>query len=290
MTNEAPSPHRRKSHLIELIEDLPKFKFDRAPTDVAGDPEYIRSLPRIRDLYASTEYWHGTGRYKYNEDGEINDILKGIILENGLRPHEDEWDRSRGVMHSISVTPARMYARLYAGMYCPAATRIRNELGSRELWGYRFLGVSGLVGMFEYMPNLRRMRLGDDSTSLIPGYREKSKRWTAKVTAQKHDLKHTFLYGTDIGENYPILIGIKHGFVQSAQTSRFIGLHEKRSEIPISLDQISHIEVPQSRVAETKAMLESAGYPDIEILPIEFGEEYCRQFSFRHLASGTILK
>ncbi len=107
-------------------------------------------LEKIKSLYAQTEYWHGTGRYCYAEDGSVVDILKGIIKDGGLVPHEDDWDRKRGKIQSISMAPARMYARLYACMYMPNGERIENEFGSRNLWGYYFFGTAKAVALIEY--------------------------------------------------------------------------------------------------------------------------------------------
>jgi hypothetical protein len=181
-----------------------------------------------------------------------------------------------------------MYARLYAGMFCPAGTRIQNELGSRELWGYYFLGTSAVKGLFEYRPDLRAIRRGDDSMSFIPQFSNKSREWTMKVSVQEHNIKDIFLYGTDIAENYPILIGIKTGTVSVADSSKFINLHESRTEEPVPVASFSHVEVPLARVGETREVL-SQFDQDIEILPIEYGEEYCRNFTFRQLSSGKPL-
>jgi hypothetical protein len=290
MSIEKPSKRIREKTLAgSLIEEIGKIKFDRSPTSIATDPEYLEKLPEISELYKGVELWHGTGRYKYSDGGDVVDILDGIIRDGGLIPHQDDWDRKRGTVHTISTAPSRMYARLYAGMYAPAATRIRNELGSRELWGYYFLGTSAIVGLLEYRTNIRKVGRGDDSTSFIPGINEKSNKWVDKVTVQDHSLKDVFLYGTDIAENYPILIGVKKGTVQPTHGSKFINLHERRSETPIQMNDISDLEVPRDHVEDTKAVLAHAGYPDVKILPIEFGEEYCRKFSFRKLVSGRPL-
>lgn len=77
--------------------------------------------------------------------------------------------------------------------------------------------------------------------------------------------------------------------MQPTHGSKFINLHEKRSEKPILMSGISHIEVPKDRVRETSSILNAAGYADIPVWPIEYGEEYCRNFSFRKLVSGKPL-
>ena len=280
----------RKSRARFIVEEIGKIKFDRTPTAVSNDPEYFEHLPQIAELYKDTEFWHGTGRFKFSQSGDVEDILQGMIKEGGLMPREDDWDRQHGIIHTVSVSPSRMYARLYAGMYCPAGTHIKNELGTRELWGYYFFGTSGILGMLEYRPNLRQIRRGDDSSSFIPDFGKKTEQWVSKASVQKHNIKDIFLHGTDIAENYPILIGVKHSAVQPTHGSRFINLHEKRTESPILLNDISHIEVPRARVEETQVVLSENGHTEMKILPIEFGEEYCRKFPFRKLVGSSAFK
>jgi len=231
----------------------------------------------IGSLYADAEYWHGTGRYKYNEHGSIRDVLKGIIAEGGLVPHEDDWDPKRGKIQSISLARARMYARLYACMHMPCGARLTNELGPRHFWGYCFFLSASVVAHIEY-PLQRH----------IHDYPNKLREWTGKVSKRPHTLKSIFLEGTDIPDNYPILIGIKKGSVQPKLGSRFFNLHEARSEALIRFSDMTHIEVPEVNVAETTALLRSAGH-DIPIILIEEGEDYCRTFSFWQLVNGRPL-
>lgn len=181
-----------------------------------------------------------------------------------------------------------MYARLYAGMYCPAATRIENELGTRELWGYYFFGTSGLAAAMEYRPTLSQLRKGDPD-AFVPNLLAKTERWGGKISVQKHSFKDIFLNGTDIAENYPVLIAIQKGAVTPTHGSRFINLHEVRSESAVPLDAFSHLEVPRDRVAETRSILADANQISVPVIPIEFGEEYCRNFTLRKLVSGKPL-
>lgn len=181
--------HSQKSRTRAIIEEIGKIKFDRTLTAVSADPDYLEKLPEIVNIYQNVALWHGTGRHKYSDSGDVVDILDGIIKDKGLIPHRDEWDKKRGIIHTVSAAPSRMYARLYAEMYVPAATRINNELGSRELWGYYFFGTSSMRGILEYRSNIRAIRRGDDSSSFIPGFKRKTEQWTSKVTVQKHNIK-----------------------------------------------------------------------------------------------------
>ena len=264
------------------------FQFNRTPTAIAQEPEYLASLGLIQDLYRSTEYWHGTGRYKYTENRDTVDILGGIGREGGLIPHEDDWDEKRGVVNTVSLARSRMYARLYAGMFSPGGRPIENELGSREMWGAYFFGTSGVRVVLDNLRVLTRRGMQEARDV----YRDKLDRWGNKISGESsvRSFVETFLDGTDIQENYPILIGIKRNMGLHTQGSRFIDLHEGRAEHPILLDGITHLEVPRGRVAETGALLQGMGHSEISVLPIEYGEEYCRRFTFRTLVSGKPLE
>ncbi len=227
--------------------------------------------------YAEAGCWHGTGRYRYSEDGEVADVLAQIIADGGLVPHEDDWDRKRGTVHSISLAKQRMYARLYAGMYMPNGKRLRNEYRSRYLWGYYFFGTAMLVALVEYPGNRH-----------ILDYPTKIERWTRKASKKPHTLKSIFIEGTDIPNNYPILIGVKRGAVTFQYGSHFFNLHERRTESPIRFRDMTHLEVPETNLAETTAALRAAGIM-LPVLSLESGEDYCRRFSFWQLVNGKPL-
>jgi hypothetical protein len=276
-----------------LITEIKKISIDRTPTQIANEAEYIETLSNIREIYEDTELWHGTGRYKYDESGEVVDIFDGILQTGGLVPHADEWDRGRGIVNTVSLAPSRMYARLYAGLCIPHSERIENELGARELWGNYFFGTSWMAGILEYKPSFQEIKksgIFSFSNTIVPDIAKKALRWGSNVTKQKpHQFLDIFLNGSDIEGNYPILIGVKKGVVKPIETSKFMSLHERRSELPIMMGDFSHIEVPKEKVEEVKQMLQRFGYDKIPVIPIEYGEEYCRQFKFGKLVSGKTL-
>jgi hypothetical protein len=233
----------------------------------------------VQTLYADTAYWHGTGRYKYDENGTIVDVLRGMIAEGGLVPHDDDWDWKLGKIQSISFARSRMYGRLYAGMFVPHGKRIDGEYGSRWLWFQYFMDTARVVAFIEH-----RSFYG-----LLRDYPQKLALWTRKITRQKREtMRSVFLKGTDIDENYPILIGIKRNAIKPILGARVFSLHETKSETAITFDGMTHIEVPRDRMAETVVLLQDAGITT-PVIPIEHGEEYCRQFSFCELVSGRPL-
>jgi hypothetical protein len=272
----------------EIVAEAKKLKLNSCSTNFSRDPEYISSRARIARLYATVSVWHGTGRYRYSINGEILDVLYGIVQQGGLIPQNDEWDVKFGNMHVLCTALSRMYARLYAGLYCPNGVRISNELGTRELWAYYFFVTSCLVAIFEYRLGVRAV-LNRDLNALIPDVLEKTKRWVSKISSVPVSQKEAFLNGTDIACNYPILIGLKEGAFTPVTTSRYISLHERRAPTLIALRDISHIEVPLNRIQETSTFLRGLAIDSICTIPIEFGEEYSRCFSFWKLVSGRRL-
>lgn len=270
----------------EVAQDIPEIKFDRSPTEIARDSEYLTEIPKIVELYKEDKLWHGTGRYKYSDTGELVDVLAGIIEKGGLVPHKDGWDRKSGTLDITSTAHSRMYARLYAAMYMPNGGRITNELGSRELWGYYYLVKVGIAAIREYGISLRQLIRGDISAAVSDP--DRARKWTSKISKEKRTVKEAFLKGTDIQENYPLLLGIKKDALKVAYASDTINLHETRTKDTISLNDVSHIEVPKENLAETVEMLRTAGY-SLPVIPIEYGEEYCRKFSLASLVSGRPL-
>ncbi len=235
------------------------------------------SSPSLAALYAQTSCWHGTGRHKYDEHGEVVDVLAKIIADGGIVPHKDDWDLKRGVVQSISLGKQRMYARLYAGMFVPHGTQIRYEYRSRYLWCWYFFGTAKLIALLEYPLRAH-----------TPNYRKRVAQWARKVSLNPHNSLSIFINGTDIAGNYPILIGVRQGAVQYQYGSHFFNLHERRTTSPICFADMTHIEVPRERAAETRAKLQ-AHTINVPVFALEDGEDYCRRFSFWQLVNGKPL-
>lgn len=285
---EVPFQGKGLAFWREISTEIRKLRLDRTETPFKRLPAYVAAVPKIAERYSAAGLWHGTGRYQYSSSGAIVDVLLGIVREGGLIPHEDDWDMQNVTAIVTCTAVSRMYARLYAGMYCPEGGRIENELGTRELWAYYFFVTSSIMAIFEY-------RLGwsavtrRDLTALIPDFAEKNRRWVSKISSREISQKDAFLIGTDITSNYPILIGIRELAFAPAQTSKYIGLHERRASTRIKLSDVSHLEVPLDRIEETHQLLRMFGIDWIEVVPLEFGEEFSRAFSFWELVNGKRL-
>lgn len=200
---------------------------------------------------AGTTLWHGTGRYKY-DNGEVVDILQGIIESGGLVPNKDDWDMKRGLSQTISFARDHSYARLYASLFLPPKDRTFKELVRRLFLSARFFLPSKWVAYGEYTPFRPH----------IIDLRRKLKEWGQKLTTKpQRFFTVLFLWsGTDIQYNYPVIIGVKNTAVQGTKGSRFVDLYEERSEKIVPITDFAHIEVPENKVDEVAEFFRNAGY------------------------------
>jgi len=208
---------------------------------------------------SETILWHGTGRYKYN-DGEVVDILQGIIKNEGPLPNKDDWDMKRGLSQTISFARDYSYARLYASLFLPQKDRTFKELVMRFALSVRFFLPSKWVAYNEYSPFRPH----------ILGLRRKLKEWARKITT-KPQMSFTILFlwgGTDILNNYPVIIGVEPTAVQGTKGSRFVDLYEVRSEKVVAIESFTHIKVPQTKVTEVAKFFSDAGW-DIPVTHIQ---------------------
>lgn len=217
--------------------------------------------PIPEDLYKNVGSWHGTGRYKY-ENGEVVDILKGILDEEALSTYSDMSDQKRPNAHSVSVAHSRAYARLYASLFFPVKQRGLRELWNRLRWCCHYLLPSLWVAWKELVP-----------LPFTVGYKSKVPSFIAKFSHEAQSLFYLLLWGgTDISSNHPILIGIKREAYSITHGSQFVDLHEDRAVEPISIEKFTHIEVPRCRVSEIQQILQTAAYK-LPVIALEEGDK-----------------
>ena len=82
----------------------------------------------------------------------------------------------------------------------------------------------------------------------------------------------TFLAGSDIEGDYPILIGIKP--LDNTTTPSALATHETRIEGGVNLNDFTFLEVPRDKIAETKSILEQYNLGDLPVFALETGEDY----------------
>ncbi len=215
-------------------------------------------------LYFDAKLWHGTGRYKY-DNGLVVDALQQMVSAGGIVPHMDVWDQKRGPSLTVSLARVRPYARLYASLFFPPNQRSLCELWKRLVWCCTYFLSSKWVAWQEYPPPRPH----------IPDQQRKLRTWVTKFsTRPQSSFAYLFLWGgTDVRENYPVLIGVRGNSVQPTTGSRFVDLHEVRTSAPVPINDFTHIEVPQSYVAATTALFVQAGYC-VPVIALERGDAF----------------
>lgn len=238
---------------------------------------------RLQSLYGQTEYWHGTGRYHRDSNGNTVDILTSILTSGSIRPSIDVITAHQKPMESISVAPSRMYARYYAERHFQRGKGLDNAYGSLHFWH----GIFGTSTAIEVFRNFDIIKSGEYKPDFMTSGNARSSRRIHNE--QRRVARGVEKPGKELGStipgNYPILIGVKEGVIQPAEVLKFLAKHETRSLDPIPLSALTHIEVPLDHLEETEAVLRDHQV-DLPVLPMEVGEEYVSHFPFTQLVSG----
>lgn len=78
-----------------------------------------------------------------------------------------------------------------------------------------------------------------------------------KVEAENNSADGVFNTGSNIADDYPILLGTKN--TEGGQPLANLPWEQVRAEGGVNLDNFTHIEVPKERIRETRALLEKYG-------------------------------
>jgi hypothetical protein len=230
----------------------------------------LRSLVGLSVDYPQDDsiLWHGTGRYKY-KNGKIVDILDSIAYTGKILPSTDKFDLLRQ-MKSISLAKSRMYARAYADMFGDGE-REKERYGSSLFWACAFLGSIAIEASKEtrvWRPSGYNRMMGHLATA-------DALEWYKKITRIPNpSVIGAYGSGSDIHQNYPVLFAVND--VDRVKTSRAVSLHEVRTESAIDISSsVLHVEVPRTRINETKSILGG-----LAIKAIEDGEIKASEYSF----------
>lgn len=231
-------------------------------------------LAYLGEMAKSTAYWHGTGRFQ-RHDGKQVDVLQAILDAKAINPALDPFDPNLGLTQTTSLSVPRLYARAYADMHSDRP---------REL--QRFISAQDAASFFVIRPALRHIvrEARSHPDGFIAGAKESRnasaarqnampQSWKAKVTSQHVSTMNTFGAGSDIPGNYPILFGIDRT-PRPIDTSEAIReTREVRVAEPITLNQLTHIEVPRERVEEVAKLFQRHDLAT-PVLAIEDMEQY----------------
>lgn len=241
---------------------------------------YTESVPLIEKIYGEVGYWHGTGRYQYAHSNVtryesldtdiITDLLESIIQEGGLRLHDEPWFRKIITVPTISLSPFRMYAKLYAGLYLYDKDTLAYQFGTIKIWFRIFLRAQVLNKNFlKFLLTKGFFQLARISTF------QNAKLWVRSIRkdGKNANLWHGHLIRSDIPGNYPILIGVKKN-IKLMHFNPGMERLEAKTNTPIHFENMTHIEVPLARIEDTRTLLKKKNV-QLPVIPLEYGELYC---------------
>ncbi len=244
-----------------MLEEAPETSITPSlESQVDIESLYQNEKERIQGLYQNVWVWHGTKRYSPANEGVI-DVLESIADEGALIPNQDFWNGSKAV-ETVSAAPSRPYAAWYSDLPFKRESNTLLFEDDRPM----------------FRKTLRRHvhprywgSLIKNGPHLISTW-GKGRRWMKDKKAP-------------IPNNYPILIGLREGSFQPMKTEKFLEATELRTDKPISISGVNHIEVPLNRMAETVDILTTKGI-DVPVIPRELGERFQTEFSKSDLVSG----
>jgi len=235
-------------------------------------------IKQYTDVAKAAQYWHGTGRYHHDDD-RLMDVLTAIITHGGLKPAYDAYAifSAGTVMHSISLTTRRIIARSYADMH-GKGYKEPNRYGDALTWASYYYG---LFYAKLYTLNAVKLRRHWKRWHSLTHDENGDNTWGKKVNKQAKDVWDIFCLGSDIPGNYPIVIGVKN-IKSQVDFSSVFAAYEVRTLETVMLDDISHFEVPDDKVAVTQQILASHGCT-LPVFAIELGETVAATQTFGDL-------
>jgi len=233
-----------------------------------------------KETIENTWAWHGTGRFQYDQDGKIVDVLQSIIKLNGLKPLvKDPWLKIEGnLQKSISLAKIRMYSRIYADTMQFDPKEIEYHFHSSRFWFWVIGIIHVLRNPFNVVSHLLSLQTKKESpeqlNDLIVKYRKKN-----AIPKKPFIFKLLNMPSTDIEGNYGIVIGVSDCSDIAFKMDKRYSLYEDRIKSDIELKRFTYIEVPEKKVSETKKVLEGQNL-SIPVYAIENIEEYYRDLGF----------
>lgn len=218
-------------------------------------------------IISRTTMWHGTGRFQYQEE-KIVDVLQQILAKGHLQPKRDVYALAVDgkEMCSLSGTRLRVIARSYADTHGLGINE--QERNGSSLWWAAYYYSLCYAQLFAKrgITVVRNWSKFEQASRDVNGERT----WGKKANKNAKYVWDVFGLGSDIPGNYPILFGIAIDLNRS-QAPRFLEQWEVRIVEPVTLSEVTHLEVPQVKITEVRALLKQHGY-EIPVFPLELGE------------------
>ena len=109
------SSRLRINYLVKFIGKRHDVKLQKSNLKTFSQAE----LKEYEKSYKSAKLWHGSGKYKYDINGEIVDVFANVLSSSSLNPARDVYAVIGGLdeTHTISTTKLRIIARSYADTF-----------------------------------------------------------------------------------------------------------------------------------------------------------------------------
>ena len=211
--------------------------------------------------------------------------MSTIIAESGLVPHTDVLDFTKGEMQSVSTSPVRLHSLMYAQCHFEKGKSFFSHTQNGLIWAHYLAPMAyraSIEALINRNPDYLKM-LDRDTREAFGKAASKFHDKYTKSGANKYDMPKGGI--SDIQGNYPMLIGIRQGSFQPTEIARLIDKHEMRSPTPISIENLTHIEVPEDKVSEVIGILQTHGI-SIPVYPIEWGTEYTKTHPLKTVLDG----
>lgn len=246
---------------------------------------YQLYLPHIQQCYSHATYWHGTGRYHYHHPKDpryegvgteqVVDVLESIVKSGGLSAHQDLWVRIDGkLLKTVSLSPTRMHSRLFAHVHLCDGEWLEYVFGGTRFW----TGIIFALVVKDLLSRQSGHRREFVKQAVYSGkFLQNAYTWGSALRRRDNNLPQilrAYDLRSDIVGNHPMLFGLKKEAACGTGTVAFLQQLEVRVPRTIPLEHFTHVEVPQERVAEVRALLMSKNI-SLPVIPLEFGELHC---------------
>jgi len=283
-----------RSILLRYFENITKKKWLKNSNREKYIDIYKTNKEQIEEVYSKVTHWHGTGRYHYQVDGNskydgsikedsLEDVLSEILDKGCIVPSLDPLIQSDNrYKESISTTKWRIYGRIYLELHSTDETAPKITFGSR----LDFLKFFLLFSIFS-VP-IWGLPIAYFKTHRDPKLKERCPIWASTINNTfkskgnaASDLINICGKGrSNIRGNYGLLFGISDKGLIKADINPMVALFETRFPKSIGLENITHIEVINSKVEEVRNILKVKGI-DIPVLPLEACEIYTSKIPFK---------
>lgn len=280
--------HARRTNKPRLARTLHHIVKKRLTTETLGPAPSPAIIKKYKAASQRTTMWHGTGRLQYQND-TIVDVLQGILKTGELQPKRDVYALAVDgkEMHSLSGTKLRIIARSYADTHGHGVNE-QERYGSSLWWVSYYYGLCyALLFATHGLVVVRNWSRFEKASRDANGERT----WGKKVHRQAKHVWDVFGLGSDIPGNYPILFGLTIDLRRSKipKVPRALESFEVRILEPVTVTEVSHIEVPRDKVTEVRTLLKQHGYTT-PVFSIEIGEWLAAQQEIGELLYPKPLK